>query len=124
MMCSVEPVARVTVPLPLMYWMIAFVSTVITNGDSTSTSSFVPGTIPPGQGASGTVEPQLPLPVAVISAARLVHPNCARVAMARAAMNIFVFITEWVVGSVWFKLSFLTAAFASDRKRDRQGSDR
>src|SRR5690242_4039919 len=72
--------------------MVAVESTVMLNGASTSTSSLAPGTTPPGQGASGTVDDQLPLPVAVMSVARDTKQTRNATAGATRQRSFFVFI--------------------------------
>jgi len=56
--------------------------------------SLVAGTIPPGHGASTLVEDQLPLPVAVISAARLVVTRSRLERMAKVPGRPVVFMGE------------------------------
>src|ERR1700744_6477909 len=67
MMYKIELAAMTTEPLPKIYWVQAFVSTVTVLGSSTSTKSFVPGTVPLSQMVGS---PQLPLAMAVIHVAR------------------------------------------------------
>ncbi len=84
--------------------MNAIESTVITFGESISVSSFVPGTIPPGHGASALVDVQLPLPVATMSVARLIEANGKNAITVKIAKTCFVFIGWNFVGALWLKL--------------------
>jgi hypothetical protein len=85
---------------------------------SISTLSFGPGTTPPGHGASGTVEFQLPLPVAVMSAARLDNPADridARTETARKVLFMRCFEQMPERNDLQFKLrlTIATATFLS-----------
>src|SRR6266481_10209267 len=99
-MFSLAPGAIVTVPLPLMKAIVAVEFTVILKGVSTSTSSVVAGTIPPGQGAFTTVEDQLPLPAATICAARPFEAKSRSGRIIR--IKKFVFVLMIVVS--WAKI--------------------
>src|SRR5438552_14637549 len=83
-----------------MYCTAAVESTVILLGASTSTASLGPGTSPPGHGAFGVVEDQLPLPAATISAARLVEAQSKADRRVKILRLCFVFI-ETFAGNLW-----------------------
>ena len=74
-------------------------------------SSLADGTIPPGQGALGVVECQLPPPVAVMVSARLAEAHKAKLRTIKGIIICFVFI--------YFRgLALEEAIMASRNKRD------